>query len=62
MSEYTVECPVCGEEAEPAEIDLWEPEIPVYKRSTGFTGDVTGLTKQHTRVATFPCGHNVKTV
>lgn len=64
MSEakLTVACPVCDEEADPSEIELWEPEVPVYKRSTGFSGNVTGLTEQLTRIATFPCKHNIKTV
>ena len=58
----TVDCPVCEDPAAPDEIELQDSEVPVYQRSTGFTGDVTALHKTTTQVAVFPCGHHIKTV
>lgn len=57
-----IECPICGEEVHSKEIELTESEIPVYKRSHGFGGDVTNLTEQNTKLAEMPCGCNIKTI
>lgn len=61
-----VECPDCGEMAQPSEIEEIddEPEMTVARRSNGFSGNVTSLLELggFGYAVEMPCGCKIYTV